>query len=137
MNRAAVEVLLTRHEKRCNKPYRDTKGNITIGVGRNLDAVGLFPDEVDLLLDNDINRMHKGLTVLFPWYDHLDDVRQEALLDLAFNVGVHGVLHFSKMIESFVAKNYDKAADEVLDSKLSPTRAADLAHMIRTGERLP
>ena len=36
------------------KPYRDTVGKITIGVGRNLTDVGITPDEADVLLDHDI-----------------------------------------------------------------------------------
>jgi lysozyme len=36
------------------KLYKDSVGKWTIGVGRNLDDVGLRPDEIDYLLDNDV-----------------------------------------------------------------------------------
>ena len=37
---------LTRDEGIRNKPYVDTVGKVTIGVGRNLSDVGLYPDEI-------------------------------------------------------------------------------------------
>ena len=43
------------HEGVEHKPYVDTVGKTTIGVGRNLDDVGLTDDEIDYLLDNDIH----------------------------------------------------------------------------------
>lgn len=36
-------------------PYTDTVGKLSIGVGRNLDDVGLRPDEIALMLENDID----------------------------------------------------------------------------------
>ena len=38
--------LLKKHEGIRSKPYKDTVGKITIGVGRNLDDVGLSNDEI-------------------------------------------------------------------------------------------
>ena len=36
------------------KPYKDTVGKLTIGVGRNLDDVGIGEEEAEVLLRNDI-----------------------------------------------------------------------------------
>jgi lysozyme len=68
------------------KPYRDTVGKITIGVGRNLTDVGLSPDEIALLLENDIARAF-ALASSFPWFAGLDDVRKRVVVNLCFNLG--------------------------------------------------
>ena len=41
-------------EGRTSKPYRDTVGKLTIGVGRNLEDVGLRESEIDFLLAQDV-----------------------------------------------------------------------------------
>ena len=56
-----LEALLRRHEGVRLKPYRDTVGKLTIGVGRNLDDVGITPDEATVLLRTDIDRTAAGL----------------------------------------------------------------------------
>jgi lysozyme len=45
---------LRRDEGCVLKPYRDQVGKLTIGVGRNLDDVGISSDEAEYLLANDI-----------------------------------------------------------------------------------
>ena len=49
MNRDRLRAQLVLHEGSRLKPYRDTVGKLTIGIGRNLDDVGLSEDEVDYL----------------------------------------------------------------------------------------
>ena len=41
----------------CLRPYRDTEGKLTIGVGRNLErgGGGISEEEADYLIENDIN----------------------------------------------------------------------------------
>jgi lysozyme len=58
--------LLVKHEGIRNKPYEDSVGVLTIGVGRNLDDVGLSHDEIYYLLKNDIRRCEKELDNSFP-----------------------------------------------------------------------
>ena len=71
------------------KPYEDVlNGDITIGVGRNLDALGLSEEEVLYLLENDINRCDKELIHNFKWYPELCRARQDAMINLCFNLGI-------------------------------------------------
>jgi lysozyme len=137
MDRAKLRSQLIRHEGKRNKPYRDTVGKLTIGVGRNLDDVGLRDDEIDLLLDNDIAATWNAVQRALPWVDQLDEVRQRVLADMAFNIGVRGLLCFTQMLRACQAGEYAKAAAEMLDSKWArqvPARAARLAKMMATGE---
>jgi lysozyme len=68
--------LLVKHEGLRTKPYEDTVGVLTIGVGRNLDDVGLSHDEIYYMLKNDIRRCEEELDNAFRWYKDLDQVRK-------------------------------------------------------------
>lgn len=117
------------------KPYRDTLGILTIGVGRNLDEVGLFADEVDLMLDNDIRSRRASLS-RFPWFTALDEVRQGALINMSF-MGIAQLLAFYKMIAALEVQDYERSAAEMLDSKWAGqvhARADRLAQQMRSGK---
>ena len=78
--------LLMKHEGVRNKPYEDTVGVLTIGVGRNLDDVGLSIDEIHYLLKNDIKRCRHELSGAFDWFLDLDPVRQDAMMDMCLSI---------------------------------------------------
>lgn len=126
----------------CGKPWRDctckTKGKLTLGVGRNIDDVGISIGESDTMLDNDITRASAAVYRHLTWIMNLDEVRREALINLAFNVGVAGLLGFTRMLTALERGDYETAARELLDSKYRKqvlTRAERLAEQIRSGER--
>ncbi|MGM0411280.1 MAG: glycoside hydrolase family protein [Bacillota bacterium] len=124
------------HEGFRSDPYKDTEGYLTIGYGRNLDAKGISREEAAHLLENDIKEVVKDLKKHY-WFTTLDKIRQKVIIDMAFNLGVNGLLSFKKMIQALKEKNYDKTADEMLDSLWAEqvgNRADRLARMMRTGE---
>jgi lysozyme len=134
--RAALRAQLIRHEGSRAKPYRDTVGTLTIGVGRNLEDVGLFPHEIETLLETDIARTIDGLMAALPWVADLDDVRQRVLVDMAFNLGVAGLLGFRRTLAAVQAGDYEAAARGMLASLWATQvkgRALTLARMMRTG----
>ena len=81
--------MLKRHEGVRSKVYLCSAGYETIGVGRNISAsgIGLSDDEIDYLLENDIERVIKELSSEYPWFNSLDDVRKDAMIDISFNLG--------------------------------------------------
>lgn len=117
------------------KPYRDTVGKLTIGVGRNLDDVGITEGEARTLLSHDIDRVQAELHRQ-PIYRKLDSVRQTVLANMAFNLGTPGLLKFTKMWAALDAGDYRKAADEMMDSlwaRQVKGRADRLAKQMREG----
>lgn len=129
--------MLTRHEGLRLKPYRDTVGKLTIGVGRNLDDFGLTKEEVLVLLHNDILRTMQEARRVFPWYPRLNAVRQNVVLNMVFNLGLYRFSQFKKTIGAIEGKNWDTAAKEMLDSKWASqvgNRAIELAKMMKTGK---
>jgi lysozyme len=107
---------LIRHEGLRLKPYRDTVGKLTIGVGRNLDDVGLTKAEAMAMLDRDIDVVRDELRQ-FDWYKDQNNVRKDVLANMAFNMGTPTVLKFKGMISGLEAGDYQRAALEMLDSK--------------------
>jgi len=137
MNPTRLKIQLVRHEGLKLKPYKDTVGKVTIGVGRNLDDVGITSEEAMLLLENDIAKCAKGLRDNLPWFEQLDEVRQRVLLDMAFNLGINGLLKFKKTLGFVQAGEYGLAATEMLHSQWAEQvgiRSSTLSYMMRVGK---
>ena len=128
---------LRRHEGVKNTLYKCTSDKWTIGVGRNLEDVGLSEEEIDMLLLNDIVRTKELMDDYIPWHSDLDKVRQEALINFVFNVGIGTTMKFKNAMAALEAHDYDTAAAEMLDSnwaKQVGNRAIEVTEMIKTGE---
>jgi lysozyme len=128
---------LRRHEGVKNTLYKCTSDKWTIGVGRNLEDVGLSEEEIDMLLLNDIKKTKELMDDYIPWHNDLDEVRQEALINFVFNVGIGTTMKFKNAMAALEAHDYDTAAIEMLDSnwaKQVGSRAEEVTQMIKTGE---
>jgi len=129
---------LRRHEGVRTHAYRCSENKITVGVGRNLDedgGIGLSDDEIDYLLENDIKRCRQELDAL-SWFTDLSAVRQDALVNLCFNLGMTRLLGFRKAMAAMAVGDYQEAADEFYDSRWAKqvgSRADEVCEMIRTG----
>lgn len=118
------------------KPYTDTVGKLTIGVGRNLSDVGITEAESTVLLQNDIQRTIAQLDSSLPWWRNLNPVRQRVLINMAFNMGMVGLLTFKNTLSAMQNGSYTAAAAGMLASKWATqvgARAERLADMMRTG----
>ena len=128
---------LRRHEGVKNTLYKCTSDKWTIGVGRNLEDVGLSEEEIDMLLQNDITRTEELLDEYMDWWSDLDYVRQDAMINFVFNVGIGTAMKFKKAMTALEEGDYEIAADEMMDSNWSKQvgdRAVEVTEMIRTGE---
>ena len=145
MERSKMEKLLEmlkRHEGVEHHIYRCSAGFWTLGVGRNVDpqgGLGLSDDEVDYLLQNDIERVIKELSAEYRWFNSLDDVRKDAMIDISFNLGATRLRGFKRALAAMEVADYKMAAKEFLDSKWSRDvkgRATELCYMIEMGSYL-
>jgi lysozyme len=131
--------MLKRHEGKRHFAYRCSEGKLTIGVGRCIDengGIGLSEEEIDYLLDADIVRCLRELSV-FEWFSDLDEVRQDAMVSICLNLGLTRLRSFKKALQAMKYNLYEEAATEFLDSKWHSQvgfRAKELAEMIRTGD---
>jgi len=132
-------IMLKRHEGVRSHVYKCSAGYETIGVGRNISesGLGISDSEILSLLTNDIYRVIDELSSEYSWFDDLDSVRKDAMIDLSFNVGQTSLRKFKKALQAMSDKDYRLAADEFMDSKWSQqvgSRAVEITNMIRTGE---
>ena len=136
MDRGLLKTDLVRDEGMKLLPYTDTVGKVTIGVGRNLDDVGISDTESLALLDADIDRAIEDLRRNVPWiFDRAEPV-QRALVNMCFNLGWPRLSGFKKMWAHLELNEYDRAAAEALNSKWARqvgVRARRLADLIREG----
>lgn len=133
---SALELVLVGHEAWRRDLYPDSKGLLTIGVGRNIEARGLADDEVAYLLHNDMGRVVHELAAGWPWTARLDPVRQIVLLDMLFNLGLARFSKFAPTLAVIAAGRYAEAAARL---RRTPwygqvaTRAVRLTTMLETG----
>ena len=114
--------------------YLDSVGKETIGYGFNINA-GITQAAAQALLNAQVAALAEALGGYW-WAAGLDDARMSVILDVAFNDGLNGLLHFVKCLSAIGAKDWQTAHDELLNSDaahLLPVRYAALAQILLTG----
>lgn len=133
-----LEKCLVNNEGLKHYVYLDTLGNFTIGVGRNISpsGPGLSTQECMSMLHNDILQCISDLSK-YDWYLSQDSVRQGALIELRFAMGMAGLLTFKNLIQSMESKNYRDAAEDLITSKwakqVGENRTTNICNRLRTG----
>ncbi len=142
------------------KPYLDTVGKWTIGVGYNLSDNGIPKNLIHELLDvcvlPNVRLSHKTIDALLTKtldvacndamsvlaleteliWSKLAPARKNALIEMAFNLGYSRLLTFRKMWAAIDKGDWETASAEALDSKWATqvgTRAEEIAEMLRRG----
>ena len=114
--------------------YKCTAGKLTIGYGTNVSA-GLPQDDALVLLRYRLSKIDAILSSRFPWYDDAPEVKRRALCNMAYQLGIDGLLAFKKMLAECSVGNWVAAADHALDSKWAkydtPARALRIAQMFQ------
>lgn len=126
IDRQRLREQLSKHEDRRGFVYDDAtgktitegsfvRGKPTVGVGRNLIDRGLSDDEIDYLLDNDIAD-HLAEASQLAFFSKLDQVRQNAVVELVFNLGLPKLKKFVKFIDFMQQERWQHAGEELKDS---------------------
>ena len=159
-SRPRLRARLSIDEGRKRRVYLDTEGKRTIGVGRNLDDVGIRPEEaarlgitlagvirdgltepqIDVLLDSDIDAAERDLDAKLPWWRSLDAARQAVLVNMCFNMGIgngiRGLTSFRNTLAAIRDRRFADAAAGMLASKWADqvgNRAVRLANAMLSG----
>jgi len=128
---------LERDEGCVLKPYKDTRGFWTIGYGHKMTENGGIQAEIaKLILEFDRDKHLEEMYRRMPWIADLDPVRQRVLGNMAFNLGVIGLMQFHETLEAVRSGKYELAAKRMLSSLWADqvgARARRLAQMMKTG----
>jgi lysozyme len=96
---------LTYDEGKRSKPYVCSAGKLTIGIGRNLEDVGISEATVEELFTEDLNKCIIHAQRLFPnHWDTFSDLRKAGIINMIFNLGAVGFSQFKNMIDA-IKKN--------------------------------
>jgi len=131
--------LVKLHEGVVSHAYEDSRGYLTIGVGRLIDQKlggGLSEDEINYLLANDIKRCEDE-AMLYPFYAKLDEARKAVIISMLFNLGKPNFDKFQNFQAALLVGDYRLAAAEMLRSRWADQvkgRAVELSQMMESGE---
>lgn len=134
----AQKMLIAEEGKRAT-PYKDSRGIMTVGIGRNLEAHPFSDDEVMEWFDNDLDAAIDGACRIYgeAFFLSLDAGRQHALVNMVFQMGEKGLDQFHQSNTAVLAKDWSKAASLFLQSlwaRQTPNRAARVCELLRTGQ---
>lgn len=123
--------------------YKDTEGIPTEGIGFKVSALtedeqailakGITLPNCLLILGMKLNRVYDELCGGINFFTVLPDNCQIALLDLAYQIGTHGLLEYHRCLLSLEHQDYVTAGKEILDSKeatQTPNRAKRIHDLI-------
>jgi lysozyme len=133
------------------KSYQCSEDHCTIGYGYNLDAnpLGLTATNIEVLKRDGITEAgaskllvavlencQADLFKAVPWVADLSQRRQDALVNMTYQMGIAGVLKFKNSLKLIKAGKFGQAAEALLLSKWAkqtPNRALRISNMIRQG----
>jgi lysozyme len=105
------------------------------GLPAGVDLSGGIDDvEVYFLLCNRVQQAMEDLDAVLPCWTELDTSRQNALVDMMYNLGRTRFSEFKNMIAAVKERDFDTAAEEMLDSLWARQvhgRARTLASMMK------
>lgn len=132
------------------KPYRDSKGIWTIGIGFNLESHGYTESQIQALekdgwsYDYALQKLHERIAEDVKWmswwplWSKLNEPRKAVLLNMAYQLGQDRLSKFKKMLAAVSSEDWETAAFEMRNSIWakhdSPARAVRLAKVMETGE---
>jgi|TARA_R110002020_G_scaffold37645_2_gene113508 lysozyme len=124
---------LIRHEGLRLTVYDCPAGYKTIGVGRNIEHKGITESEALYLLDNDIGYFTEQLEDNLIGFQELPEDKKAVLVNMAFNLGVNGLLKFKNMLAAITEERWEDASSEMLNSRWADqvgNRAIELSEIM-------
>lgn len=144
------------HEGFRSIPYKDTKDLWTFAKGRCLERNPLTAEEWKHLLDGshivvaiteqganwlkwiELRARERDCQNSFSFWSRLNDARQNALIEMAYQMGMSKLKGFKKMLAAIESEDWQAAYLEGLDSQWhredSPARAREVMLLIRDGK---
>lgn len=116
--------------------YTCTAGKQTIGYGQNIEDNPIPEYIAEAWLNHDIREIEERLCD-FEWFAPMPDARQRVIVNMAFNLGLNGMLGFKKMIAAIKIGDYEQAGEEMINSRWYVQvgdRAKRLVLMMKKGE---
>jgi len=122
------------HEGYVSHSSSDSLGFRTIGYGFKLESLILTKDICNIILKQKLDDLLENLPLLIPWFRSMPYEVQEVLIEMAYQMGVTGLLSFPKTLDHLKNFEFKLAAAEMLESvwyKIqTPNRALRLSNIV-------
>jgi Phage lysozyme len=150
MDKKMTETLqdrIIRHEGFCQMPKIDVAPDYEIGFGHDITPAqasgqyvnGISYSEAVGLLEQDIAQCTEQADSHFPWFEQLDPVRQDVLVEQIFQLGISRTLGFHEELAALAVGDWSKAAYEMTNSEWhtqTPARCTELAGLMLNGDSI-
>lgn len=156
MNMQRLYESIGAHEGTREIPYTDSKGLWTVGRGTCLETnpitgsqwkylldnrliqLSITEDGMDYLVSAKVSEVIAALEAGLRGWDGINDVRQNCLVEMGYQISGYGCLSFPKMRAAIEQGNWNEAARQGMDSKWakidSPNRAREMMRILESGE---
>jgi|CXWL01.1.fsa_nt_gi lysozyme len=124
------------HEGYRDTAYKDSVGVWTIGYGTNLETLKIHQTMAEELLEIEVARLFEYFDNYAPYNTIESQVRRDIIIEMAYNLGIPGLLKFKATWAAIAAKDWQKAHDQMLASKWASQvgqRAVTLADRMLKG----
>lgn len=133
-----IEEVLLKEEGFVPHCYQDSLGYWTIGIGTLIDkrGGGISMAAAFFMLNEEVEKIRHGLDASVLWWRDLNEVRRDVLMSMAYQLGLAGLLKFTRTLACVERGDYQGAAAGMLASKWAsqtPARAKRAAEAMRTG----
>jgi lysozyme len=112
-------------------------GRMTFGIGWNIQDVGCPREIAEFAAMYFVKQVDAQLSKQLVFYDLLDEVRKCVLCDMAFNMGVEGLLLFHNMLFAMKTGDWHTASVSMINSKWAKDvgqRATKLRAALESGK---
>jgi lysozyme len=118
--------------------YKDIRGLDSLGVGHCIAVKPLSDAAVMQILNDDIADARAEVLQSLPWTTSLDSVRMDTLIEMAFNLGIGGLMKFTDTLAAVKAGAWQAAHDALLNNphwiaEVGLPRVTRLANQLLTG----
>ena len=140
------------HEGFRSHVYLDAQGFLSLGHGTTVgrisgdsiyslafhsDGVGITKAQARGLVKDRVSQIRERLARLVDEWWGLSKERRDVLVEMAYQLGVNGLMNFKRMFLALAERDYERAAAEMLDSRWArqtPERARRLTEIMLMNE---
>jgi len=114
--------------------YKDSLGIDTIGYGFAIKDLKLDEDVCDIILNRKLALLLDRINNKFNWFKYMPPEIKDVVVEMCYQMGVYGFSCFKKTIAYLQDKQWEKASEEMLDSRWAiqtPNRAQKMSNIVK------
>lgn len=114
--------------------YKDSLGIDTIGYGFAIKDLKLDEDICDIILNRKLALLLDRINNKFKWFRYMPPEIKDVVVEMCYQMGVYGFSCFKKTIAYLQDKQWEKASEEMLDSRWAiqtPNRAKRMSNIVK------